>query len=157
MNHVELDVAVVPHVQVSVLRAVGEHCQHSTWRPQVEGHIDRLSLQQVESEADSGVFGVGDIQDATGDEGVAGLCAGVGGVYVGCDGEGLLVQLGHHDGLVQTGGKDQPQAVLIRCQFEVGLRIVEQVGEAVVQSIVYSESVESLGFKVISANKQSIK
>lgn len=157
MNHVELDVAVVPHVQVSVLRAVGEHCQHSPWRPQVKGHIDRLSLQQVKSEGDSGVFGVGDIQDATSDEGVAGLGAGVGGVDVGCDGEGLLVQLGHRDGLVQTGGKDQPQAVLICCQFEVGLGIVEQVGEAVVQSVVYSERVEPLGFKVKPANKESIK
>lgn len=102
VDHIEPDIAVVPHIQVSVLRAVGEHCQHSAWRPQVKGHIDRLSLQQVKSKGDSGVLGVGDIQDPTGDEGVAGLVAGVGGVHVGRDGEGLLVQLAHHDALIDT-------------------------------------------------------
>lgn len=156
MDHVEPDVALVPHIKVSVLRAVREHCQHSTWRPQIKGHVNRLSFQQVKSKGDSGVFGVGDIQDTTGDEGVARLGAGVCGVYVGRDGEGLLVQLGHHDALIYTGGgKDQPQAVLICCEFEVGLGVIKEVGKVVVQSIVYSESVKLLGLKVISVNKQA--
>lgn len=155
VDHVEPGVAVVPHIQVSVLRAVGEHCEHSTRRPQIKGHINRLSFQQVKSKCDSGVFGVGDVQDSTGDEGIARLGAGVCGVYEGRDREGLLVQLGHHDALIHTGGKDQPQAILICCQFEVGFGVVEQVGKVVVQSIVYSESVKLLGLKVISVNKQA--
>lgn len=155
MDHEEPDVAVVPHIQVSVLRAVGEHCENATRGPQVKGHINRLPFEQVESEGDSGVFGVGDVQDAAGDEGVAGLGAGVRGVYVGRDREGLLVQLGHHDALIYAGGKDQPQAVLICRHFEVGLGVREQVGEAVVQSVVYSERQELLGLKVKSANKQA--
>lgn len=113
VDHIEHDIAVVPHVQVSVFWAVGEHCQHSTWRPQVKGHIDWLSLQQIKSKSDSGVFGVSDIQDTTGDEGIASLGARVCGVYVGCDGEGLLVQLGNHDALIYTGCKNQPQAIFI--------------------------------------------
>lgn len=113
VDHIEHDVALVPHVQVSVFWAVGEHCQHSTWRPQVEGHIDWLTLQQVKSKSDSGVFGVSDIEDTTGDEGIASLGARVGGVYVGRDGEGLLVQLGNHDALIYTGCKNQPQAIFI--------------------------------------------
>lgn len=155
VDHIQPDVAVVPNIQVSVLWAVGEHCQHFTSRPQVEGHIDRLSLQQVKRKGDSGVFGVGDIQDATGDEGIAGFDARIGGVHVGCDGEGLLVQLGHHDALVNIGCKDQPQAVLICCQLEVGLRVGEQVGEVVVQRVFNSESLKSFGAEVKSVNTQA--
>lgn len=121
MDHVEPDVAVVPHVKVSVFGTVGQHRQYPARRPQVEGDVNRLSFQQVISKSDSGVFGVGHVQDTAGDEGVARLVAGVRGVDVGRDGEGLLVQLGHSDALVHTGGKDEPQAVLIRRQFEVGL------------------------------------
>lgn len=128
MHHVEPDVALVPHVQVPVFGAVGEHGQHTARRPQVKGHINRLSFQQVESIGDPGVLGVGDVQDAAGDEGVPGLGAGVGGVYVGGDGEGLLVQLGHHNALIHAGSEDQPQAVLVCCHFEVGLGVLEQVG-----------------------------
>lgn len=155
MDHVEPDVAVVPHIQVSVLWAVGQHGQHSSWRPQVKGYIDWFALQQVKSKGDSGVFGVGDIQNSTCNEGVAGLGAGVGGINVGGDREGLLVQLGHHDVLIHTGGKNQPQAVLICCQFEVGLGVLQQVGEVVVQSVVYSESVKPLALKVKSGNAGS--
>lgn len=155
MDHEQPDVAVVPHIKVSVLGAVGEHRQHSPWRSQVKGHIDWLSLQQVKSKRDSGVLGVGDIQDTTGDESIASFGAGVGGVYVGRDGEGLLVQLGHHDAVVYTGRKNQPQAVLIRCQFEVGLRVVEQVGEVVVQSVVHGESEKPPGVKVKSGGKDA--
>lgn len=121
MDHVEPDEVVVPHVQVSVLGAVGQHSQDTTRGPQVKGHVDWFPFQQVVSKGDPGVFGVGDVQDTAGDEGVARLAAGVRGVYVGCDGESLLVQLGHHDALVHAGGEDQPQAVLIGRQFEVGL------------------------------------
>lgn len=102
MDDVEPDVAVVPHVQVSVFGAVGKHRQHTTRRPQIKGHIDRFTLQQVVSEGDSGVFGVCDIQDSTGDEGITRLGAWVGGVYVGGDREGLLVKLAHHDALIHT-------------------------------------------------------
>ena len=155
MHHVEPDVALVPHVQVSVLRAVREHGQHSAWRPQVKGHVDRLPLQQVKSKRDPGVLGVGDVQDPAGDEGVAGLGARVGGVDVGGDGEGLLVQLAHHDALVRAGGEDQPQAVLVRCQFEVGLGVEQQVGQVVVQRVVYGESLKPLGAKVKSVNQKA--
>lgn len=121
MDHVEPDVAVVPHIKMSVLGTVGQHRQYSARRPQIEGDVNRLSFEQVISKGDSGVFGVGHIQDTAGNEGVARLVARVCGVDVGCDGEGLLVQLGHSDALVHAGGKDEPQAVLICCQFEVGL------------------------------------
>lgn len=154
-DHVELDVAVVPNIQVSVLWAVREHRQYSTGRPQVKGHIDWLSLQQVERKGDSGVLGVRDIQDATGDEGVAGFGARIGGVYVGCDGEGLLVQLGHHDALIYTGRKDQPQAVLIYRQLEVGLGVMEQIGEFVVQRVFDSERLKSFGAEVKSVKAQA--
>lgn len=154
VHHIESDVAVVPHVQVSVPWTIGQHCQHSTRRPQVKGHVDRLSFQQIKSKGDSGVLGVCDIQDATGDEGVASLGAGVGGVYVGCDGEGL-VQLSHHDAIVYAGCKDEPEAIFIRRQLEVGLGVLEQVGEVVVQSVVYSKSEEPLGVEVKSVHKQT--
>lgn len=154
VHHVEPDVAVVPHVQVSVLRAVGQHRQDAAGGPQVEGHVHRLPLQQVESERDPGVLGVGDVQDPAGDEGVAGLGAWVGGVDVGRDREGLLVQLGHRDALVHAGGEDQPQAVLVRRQLEVGLGVVQQVGQAVVQRVVYGERVKPLGEEVESADKR---
>lgn len=85
MDNKEPDVAVVPNVQVSVLRAVGEHRENATRGPQVKGHINRLPFEQVESEGDSGVFGVSDVQDTTGNERVARLGAGVRGIYVGCD------------------------------------------------------------------------
>lgn len=154
-DHIEFDVAVVPNIQVSVLWAVREHCQYSTSRPQVKGHIDWLSLQQIKRKGDSGVLGVGDIQDATGNEGVASFGARISGVYVGCDGEGLLVQLGHCDALIYAGRKDQPQAVLIYCQLEVGLRVMEQIGKFVVQRVFYSESLKSFGTEVISGNAGS--
>lgn len=157
MDHIEPDIAVVPHIQVSVLWAVGKHGQHSSWRPQVKGYIDRLALQQVKSKGDSGVLGVGDVQNSTCNKGIASLGAGVGGVDVGGDGEGLLIQLGHHDALIHTGGKDQPQAVLICCQFEVGLGVLQQVGKAVVERVVYSKSVKPLGVKVKSGNKQAAR
>lgn len=152
MNHVESDVALVPHIQVSVLGAVGEHGQDSTWSPEVKGHIDRLPFEQVEREGDPGVLGVSDVEDAAGNEGVSGLGAGVAGVDVGGDGEGLLVQLSHHDALVRAGGEDQPQAVLIHGQFEVGLGVVEQVGEAVVQGVVDGERLELPGAEVKPVN-----
>lgn len=154
MHHVEPDVAVVPHVQVPVFGAVGEHGEHSPWRPQVKSHVNRLPFQQVKSKSDPGVFGVGDVQDATGDEGVSSLGAGVRGVYVGGDGEGLLVQLGHHDALVHAGGEDQPQTVLICRHFEVGLGVLEQVGEVVVQRVFYDQNVKLPALKVESAGGQ---
>lgn len=132
MDHVQPDVALVPHIQVSVPWAVGQHRQNSTRRPQVKGHVDCFFLQQIKSKADSGVLGISDVEDTTGDEGIAGLDAGVGGVYVGRHREGFLVQLGHHDALIHTGGKDQPQTIFIHCQFEVGLGVWEQVSQAVV-------------------------
>ena len=136
MNHVEPHVAVVPRVQEAFFGAVGEHGQHAPGRPQVKGHVDRLPLQQVEGEADPGVLGVGDVEDAAGDEGVASLGARVGGVDVGRDGEGLLVQLSHHDALVHARREDQPHAVLVHRHFEVGLGVGQQVGEAVVHGVV---------------------
>lgn len=154
MHHVEPDVALVPHVQVPVFGAVGEHGKHTAWRPQVKGHVNRLSFQQVKSKSDPGVFGVCDVQDTAGDEGVSSLGAGVRGVYVGGDGEGLLVQLGHHDALVDAGGKDQPQAVLICRHFEVGLGVLEQVGKVVVQRHLNGQSVKLPGVKVKPADKQ---
>ena len=144
VNHVEPHMAVVPGVQEAFLGAVGEHGQHAPWRPQVKGHVDRLSLQQVKGKADPGVLGVGDVEDAAGDEGVAGLGAGVGGVDVGCDGEGLLVKLSHHDALVHAGREDQPHAVLVRRHFEIGLGVGQQVGEAVVHGIVDGQGVQPL-------------
>jgi len=102
VNHIEPDVALVPHIKVSVFGTIGEHCQNSTWRPQVKRHIHWLSLQQVKSNSDSGILGVCHVQYTTGDKGVASLGAGVGGIYVGRDREGLLVQLGHHDALIHT-------------------------------------------------------
>lgn len=154
VHHVEPDVALVPHVQVPVFGAVGEHGEHAAWRPQVKGHVNRLSFQQVKSKSDPGVFGVGDVQDTAGDEGVAGLGAGVRGVYVGGDGEGLLVQLGNHDALVDAGGEDQPQAVLICRHFEVSLGVLEQVGEVVVQRVFNGQRVKLPGLKVKSAEEQ---
>lgn len=151
MNHEEADVAVVPRVQKAFLGAVGEHGQHAPRGPQVEGHVDRLALQQVEGEADLGVLGVGDVEDAAGDEGVAGLGARVGGVDVGREGEGLLVQLSHRDALVLAGREDQPHAVLVRRHLEVGLGVGQQVGEVVVQSVVDVQGVQPLGRQVESA------
>ncbi|KAG7232836.1 hypothetical protein INR49_008066 [Caranx melampygus] len=144
VNHVESHEALVPHIQVSVLRAVGEHGQDSTWSPEVKGHVDWLPLKQVEGEGDPGVFSVSDVEDAAGDEGVAGLGVGVAGVDVGGDGEGLLVQLSHHDALVHAGGEDQPQAVLVHSQLEVG--------EAVVQGVVDGERLELPGAEVKPVN-----
>lgn len=157
VDHVEPDVVVVPHVQVSVPRAVGEHGQHAAWWPQVKGHVHRFALQQVKGEADSGVLGVGDVEDATGDEGVAGFGPGVGGVDIGGDGEGLLVQLSHHDALVHAGGEDEPQAVLVRRQLEVGLGVVQQVGQVVVQSVFDHERVKLLGVEVVSAGQKHVR
>lgn len=154
MYHEQPDVALVPHIQVPVLGAVGEHGEHSSWRPQVKGHVNGLSFQQVKRKRDPGVFDVGDIQDATGDEGVSGLGAGVRGVYVGGDREGLLVQLGHHDALVHAGGEDQPQAVLICRHFKVGLGILEQVVQVVVQRTFNGQSVKLPALKVKSADGQ---
>jgi len=142
--------AVVPHVQKPLLGAVGEHGQHAPRRPQVKGYVDRFALQQVEGEADPGVLGVGDVEDAAGNEGVAGLGAGVGGVDVGADGEGLLVQLGHHDALIDAGREDQPHAVLVRRHFEIGLGVDQQVGEVVVQGMVDGQGVQPLGQQVES-------
>lgn len=144
--------AVIPRVQKPLLGAVGEHGQHTPRRPQVKGHVDRFALQQVKGEADPGVLGVGDVEDPAGYEGVAGLGAGVGGVDVGADGEGLLVQPGHHDALVHAGRKDQPHAVLIHCHFEVGLGVDQQVGEVVVQGVVDGQGVQPLGQQVESVN-----
>lgn len=154
VHHVEPDVALVPHVQVPVFGAVGEHGQHTARRPQVKGHINRLSFQQVKRKSDPGVFGVGDVQDTAGNEGVSSLGAGVRGVYVGGDGEGLQVQLGHHDALVDAGGEDQPQAVLICRHFEVRLGVLEQVGKVVVQRVFNGQSVKLPGLKVKSADEQ---
>lgn len=154
VHHVEPDVALVPHVQVPVFGAVGQHGEHAARRPQVKGHVHRLSLQQVEGERDPGVFGVGDVQDAAGHEGVAGLGARVRGVDVGGHGEGLLVQLGHHDALVHAGGEDQPQAVLVRRHLEVGLGVLEQVGQVVVQRVLNGQSVKLPGPKVKPAEEQ---
>lgn len=156
VDHVEPDVAVVPHVQVSLLWAVRKHCQHPTWGPEFKGHVHGLLLQQVKGKGHSGVFAVRDVQDAAGDEGVPSLGAWVGGVDVGGDGEGLLVQLGHHDVLVRAGSEDQPQTVLIRRQFEVGLGVVEQVGQVLVQGVVDGEGVEPLGVKVKSVGQTSV-
>lgn len=150
MDHKEPDVALVPNVQVSVLRAVGEHSQNSPRRPQVKCHIHCLPLQQVESKGNSGVLGVGDVQDATGDESVAGLGAGVRGVYVGRDGEGLLVQLGYHDALIRSRGKYQPQAVFVCRHLEIGLGVCQQVRQVVEQGVVYAESVKPPGSEVKS-------
>lgn len=154
MHHVEPDVALVPHVQVPVFGAVGQHGEHAARRPQVKGHVHRLFLQQVEGERDPGVFGVGDVQDAAGHEGVPGLGARVRGVDVGGHGEGLLVQLGHHDALVHAGGEDQPQAVLVRRHLEVGLGVLEQVGQVVVQRVLDGQSVKLPGLKVEPAEEQ---
>lgn len=154
MHHVEPDVALVPHVQVPVFGAVGEHGQHTGWRPQVKGHVNWLSFQQVKRKSDPGVFGVCDVEDPAGDEGVSSLGAGVGGVYVGGDGEGLLVQLGHHDALVDAGGKDQPQAVLICRHFEVSLGVLEQVGKVVVQRVLDGQRAMLPGVKVKPTDQQ---
>lgn len=154
VHHVEPDVAMVPHVQVPVFGAVGEHGEHSPWRPQVKSHVNRLPFQQVKSKSDPAVFGVGDVQDATGDEGVPSLGAGVCGVNIGGDWEGLLVQLGHHDALVHAGGEDQPQTVLICRYFEVGLGVLEQVGEVVMQRIFNDQNVKLPALKVESADGQ---
>lgn len=154
VHHVEPDVVVVPHVEVSVLGAVGQHGQHSPRGPQVEGHVDWLPFQQVVSEGDPGVLGVGHVQDAAGDEGVARLAAGVRGVDVGRDGEGLLVQLGHRDALVHAGGEDQPQAVLVGGQFEVGLGVLEEVGQAVVLGVLDGQLVEPLGLEVVPVREE---
>lgn len=121
VDHKEPDLALIPHIQKPVLWAVGEHCQDSTSGPQVKGHVDSLSLKQVKRKSHSAVIVVGDVQDSAGNEGVAGFGARIGGVYERCDGEGLLIQLGHHDALVSARSKDQPQAVLICCQLEVSL------------------------------------
>lgn len=154
VHHVEPDVALVPHVQVPVFGAVGEHGEHAAWRPQVKGHVNWLSFQQIESKGDPGVFGVGDVQDTAGNEGVSSLGAGVGGVDVGGDGEGLLVQLGHHDALVDAGGEDQPKAVLICRHFEVSLGVEEQVGKVVMQRVFNGQSVKLPGLKVKPADEQ---
>lgn len=154
MHHEEPDVGLVPHIQVPVFGAVGEHGEHTAWSPQVKRYVNRLSFQQVKSKSDPGVFGVGDVQDTAGDEGVSSLGAGVRGVYVGGDREGLLVQLGHHDALVHTGGEDQPQAVLVCRHFEVSLGIVEQVGKVVMQCVFNGQSVKLPGLKVKSADEQ---
>lgn len=154
VNHVEPDVALVPHIQVPVFGAVGEHGEDTAWRPQVKGHVNRLSFQQVKSKSDPGVFGVADVQDTAGDEGVSSLGAGVRGVNVGGDSEGLLVQLGHHDAIVDAGGEDQPQAVLICRHFKVSLGVLEQVGKVVVQRVFNCQSVKLPGLKVKSADEQ---
>lgn len=148
VHHIQLHVALIPHIQVSVIGAIGQHGQHPARGPQFKGHVDRFPLQEVEGEGHTGVLGVGDVEYATGHEGVAGLGPGVGGVDVRCDREALQVQLGHHNAVVQTGGKDEPQAVLIRRQLEVGLGVVEKVGQVVVQSIVDGQGVETLGLQV---------
>lgn len=157
MDHVEPDVVVVPHVQVSVLGAVGQHGQNTNRRPQVKGHVDWFPFQQVVGEGHPGVFGVGDVQDTAGDEGVARLAAGVRGVDVGRDGEGLLVQLGHHDALVHTGGENQPQAVLIGGQFEVGLGVLEEIRQAVVLGVLNGQLVKLLGLEVVPVKQEQAR
>ncbi|KAG9337027.1 hypothetical protein JZ751_029886 [Albula glossodonta] len=101
--------------------------------------VYRRRLFGVKGKRDLGVFGVSDVQHPACYEGVASLGAGVAGVDVGGHRERLLVQLSHHDAVVDARGEHQPQSAFVRRHFEVGLGVVQEVDEVVVQSILNGE------------------
>lgn len=128
---------------------VGEHGQDAGGR-QVKAHGHRFLFQQVESVGHFGVFGVGDVENSAGHEGVPRLAPGVAGVHVRRDGKGFLVQLGRHNVLVDARSKDEPQPALVSRHFKVRLGGAEQVRQVVVEGALYRQSVQTPGLEVKS-------
>lgn len=135
---------------MTVFRIVGHHRQHARRRPELEANTQRLLFEEIEGEAHSAVFRVSDVQDAAGDEGISRFALRVAGVHVRRYREGFLVQLRHHDVLVDARGEDEPQAAFVCRHFKVGLGVPEQVGQVVVQSVLYGQCVQRLSLKIIS-------
>lgn len=121
MDLVGFDVSAIPDVQMAVFGIVRHHGQHASRSPEIDANVERLLFEEVEGVDDSGVFIVSDVEDAAGDEGVSRFALRVAGVDVRRYREGLLVQLRHHDVLVDARGEDDPQAAFVRRHFEVGL------------------------------------
>lgn len=109
-------------------------------------------FEEIEGVGHSGVFDVSDVEDAARDEGISRFASRVAGVDVRRYRERFLVQLRHHDVLVDARGEDEPQAAFIRRQFKVGLRVPQQVGQVVVERVLYGQRAERLSVKIISGD-----
>ena len=127
MHSVWFHIAAIPNKQKFFLRHVRDHGQNANGWSEIKTDIDRFTLQEIEGVGHPAVFGVGEVENPTRNEGISSLGPGVAGVDVRRDGKGFLVELSHHDGVVEAGREDEPQAVLIGRHFEVSLGVVQQV------------------------------